>query len=228
MWERIKKIFGLKNPPKASQSGGQVKDIKGIPKEILDKLPPGVKIKKIEIGPSQILRTVIIMIIIYMATSALLGFLIGDCVAKVSLSEVLSAIKQNKVEEVTVMDNEIMAKLKDGGKILTASKESNAEMSDILQKEGIDISTVKFTVENRSGWKALGDMATLLLSVGVPILFILWFFSRQTGGLGGGGMFGFGKSTAKLFIKGKQNMNFKDEYLKFMQTNKNLKVNSLY
>ncbi|KKQ64679.1 MAG: ATP-dependent zinc metalloprotease FtsH [Candidatus Shapirobacteria bacterium GW2011_GWF1_38_23] len=130
--------------------------------------------------------------------------------AKVSLSEVLDSIKKNEVEEVTVMDNEVIAKLKDNSKILTASKESNVSMSDILQKEGIDISTVKFTVQNRSGWKAFGDIVTLLLSVGLPIIFILWFFGRQSGGGAGGGMFGFGKSTAKLFIKGKQNLSFKD------------------
>ena len=80
MWERIKKILGLKsrNPPKASHLGGQAekKDNKGIPKDILDRLPPGVKIKKIEIGPSQIIRSLIYMLVIYMITSTLLGFLI--------------------------------------------------------------------------------------------------------------------------------------------------------
>jgi len=212
MWERIKKILGLKsgNPPKASHLGGQAekKDNKGIPKDILDRLPPGVKIKKIEIGPSQIIRSLIYMLVIYMITSTLLGFLIGDNLAKVSLSEILDEIKKNQVEEITVMDNEVIAKLKDS-KILTASKESNVSMSEIMQKEGIDMSSVKFTVQNRSGWKAFGDIVTLLLSVGLPIIFILWFFGKQAGGQGGG-MFGFGKSTAKLFIKGKQNLSFKD------------------
>jgi cell division protease FtsH len=202
MWERIKKLLGIKNNKKKDERTK-------IPKEILDKLPPGVKIKKIEIGPSQIIRSVIYMVLFYMIASALLNFLVGDNLAKVSLSEILDSIKKDQVEEVTVMDNEIIARLKDGGKILTASKESNAQMSDILQKEGIDISTVKFTVQNRSGWKAFGDIVTLLLSVGLPIIFILWFFGRQSGGQAGG-MFGFGKSTAKLFIKGKQNLSFKD------------------
>ncbi|MFA5026119.1 MAG: ATP-dependent zinc metalloprotease FtsH [Candidatus Shapirobacteria bacterium] len=210
MWERIKKILGIKtesknNPPTPKATAKQ----NGIPKEILDKLPPGVKIKKIEIGPSQVIRTVIYMILFYMIASTLLSFLVGGNLSKVSLSEVLEAIKKGQVEEVTVLDNEIIAKLKDNSKLLTASKEGSVSMSDIMQKEGIDISTVKFTVENRSGWKAFGDIVTLLLSVGLPIIFILWFFSKQSGGQAGG-MFGFGKSTAKLFIKGKQNMTFKD------------------
>jgi cell division protease FtsH len=210
MWERIKKILGLKNnPPKASQSGGQAKNNKDIPKEILDKLPPGVKVKKIEIGPSQIIRSLIYMVVLYMIVSTLLGFLVNGNLVKVSLSEIVDSIKKGQVEEVTVMDNEIIAKIKDQSKILTASKEGSVSMSDILQKEGVDISTIKFTVQNRTGWKAFGDVVTLLLSVGLPIIFIIWFLGRQGGGAGGG-MFGFGKSTAKLFIKGKQNMTFKD------------------
>lgn len=210
MWERIKKTLGIKsnskkNPPTPKAVARQ----SGIPKDILDKLPPGVKIKKIEIGPAQILKSLITMILVYMVVSTLIGFLAGDNLAKVSLSTIVEDIKKGQVEEVTVLDNEIVAKLKDG-KILTASKETNVSMSDILQKEGVDISTVKFTVQNRSGWKAFGEIVTLLLSVGLPIIFILWFFSRQSGGGAAGGMFGFGKSTAKLFIKGKQNMTFKD------------------
>ncbi|HWS48943.1 MAG TPA: ATP-dependent zinc metalloprotease FtsH [Candidatus Methanoperedens sp.] len=204
MLERIKKLLGLKSEDK------KVDKKNTIPKDILDKLPPGVKIKRIEIGPSQIIRTIIYVILFYMVLSSLLSFLVGDNLSKVSLSEVIEAIKNNQVEEVTVLDNEIIAQLKEGGKILTASKEINVSMSDILQKEGVNLGGVKFTVENRSGWKAFGEIVTLLLSVGLPIIFILWFFSRQSGGGAGGGMFGFGKSTAKLFIKGKQNLTFKD------------------
>jgi cell division protease FtsH len=55
----------------------------------------------------------------------------------------------------------------------------------------------------------VGEGLMMLLSVGVPILFILWFFKKQSGG-GAGGVFGFGKSTAKLFVKGKQSLTFKD------------------
>jgi len=207
MLERIKKIFGWRKVIKGSKK--TVKD-NDIPKDILDKLPPGVKIKRIEIGPSQILRGVITMLIFYWVVSTLVQLLVGDSVARVNLSEVLVTIKEDKAEEIVVMDNEILVKVRDSGKTLVASKETSTSMAEILQREGIDVSKIKFKVENRSGWKAVGEVFSLLLSVGVPILFILWFFNRQTGQGGGGGMFGFGKSTAKLFVKGKQNLTFKD------------------
>ena len=224
MWERIKKILRINSRNEKLDSRNENKKKKEetknqIPKDILDKLPPGVKIKKIEIGPSQIIKSVIYLIIFYMVLSTVLEFLVGGQIEKASLSEIVGEIKSGKVEEITVMDNEIMAKLKADptsqdatsrqGKILTASKESNASMADILQKEGVDIGSVKFRVENRSGWKAMGEVFSLLLTVGLPLVLIFWFFSRQSGGQAGG-MFGFGKSTAKLFIKGKQNLSFKD------------------
>jgi len=207
MWGRIKKILGMKNPPKASHSGGQAKN--QIPKEIMDKLPPGVKIKRIEIGPAQIMKTLISLLMFYIIGSALITGLVGDKLAKVPLSKVVESIKKNEVKDITVMDNEIMVTLKEEGKMLVASKESNVSMSEIMQREGVDMSSVSFNVENRSGWKAIGEILGTLLGIGIPILFILWFFNRQSGAQGGG-MFGFGKSTAKLFIKGKQNITFKD------------------
>ncbi|PJC79668.1 cell division protein FtsH, partial [Candidatus Shapirobacteria bacterium CG_4_8_14_3_um_filter_35_11] len=147
-------------------------------------------------------------------------FLVGDNVERVSLSDILWQIRENKTEEVTVMDNEILVKIKNEDppssetsvkqrKTLVASKEGNGTMEEILKNANISLDKVKFTVENRTGWKMVGDILTMLISVGVPILFILWFFNKQGGGAGGG-MFGIGKSGAKLFIKGKQNTKFID------------------
>ena len=182
---------------------------KKIPQEILDKLPPGVRIKRIEIGPGNLIRWALSLLLMYMAVSTLISFLVGDSVKKVPISELVTAVKEDKVEEVTVMDNEILAKLKNNNQTLVSSKENDISMTEIFQKEGVDIAKIKFNVENRSGWKAVGEIFTLLLSVGLPILFLLWMFNRQ-GNAQGGGIFGIGKSTAKLFIKGKQSTKFKD------------------
>ena len=181
-----------------------------IPKELLDKLPPGVKIKRIEIGPKQIVKLVIYLILGYWVLSSLMQLLVPETVSSVPISDVISAVKANQVEKIVVADNQILATLKTEGKILVASKETAISMTEILQKEGVDLSKVNLQIENRQGWKMLGEAVTLLLSFGLPILFILWIFKKQTGGAGGGGVFGFGKSTAKLFIKGKQSLTFKD------------------
>lgn len=183
---------------------------KKIDKDLLKNLPPGVKVHRIEIGPRQILQFILTVILIFWGISAVAQLIVGDSMKRVSLSDILWEIKENKAEEVTVMDNEILVKLKGDSKILMASKEGTGTMSDVLKNAGIPLDKVKFTVENRTGWKMLGDILTMLLSVGIPILFILWFFNKQSGGAGGGGMFGMGKSGAKLFIKGKQSTKFAD------------------
>ncbi len=213
MIEDLKKKFPISNfqfLKKKKENKGKEDKKNTIPKDILDKLPPGVKIKKIEIGPKQILRLFIYLFLGYWLLSSLGQLLVADTIKSVPLSEIIQAVKKDEVEKIIVADSQIVANLKNDKKMLVASKEINISMSEILQREGVDLSKVQLQIENRRGWKAFLEVLTLLLTVGLPLLLILWFFKRQSGGAGGGGMFGFGKSTAKLFIKGKQNLTFKD------------------
>lgn len=205
IFENFKELLTGKNKKKNNKKEKLGQEI---PNELLNNLPKGTVIKRIEIGPKQILRAIIYVIIFFWGISVLRQILIPQQVAKAPLSEVVDVIKKNQAEEITVMDNEILVKVKNEEKILVTSKEPSTSMAELLQREGIDVATIKFSVENRQGWKSLLDILGMLLSVGLPILFIIWFFGRQQGGAGG--MFGFGKSTAKLFIKGKQNLTFKD------------------
>ncbi|MDD2483336.1 MAG: ATP-dependent zinc metalloprotease FtsH [Candidatus Shapirobacteria bacterium] len=206
IFEDLKKKLGLdKNKTEAKKTEKK----NAIPKELLDKLPPGVKIKRIEIGPKQIVKLVIYLILGYWILSTLVQVLLPKTVSSVSISEVITAAKKDEVSKIVVADNQIMATLKSGDKIMVASKETSISMTEILQKEGVDLSKISLQIENRTGWKMVGEILTLFLSFGLPILFILWLFKKQSGGAGGG-VFGFGKSTAKLFIKGKQSLTFKD------------------
>jgi cell division protease FtsH len=207
--QKLKAWNVKKKPGKKIQVPVKKEKSGDIPKDILDKLPPGVKIKRIEIGPSQILKTIFTIVIFFWIMGILRSLFLPTVIEKVPLSQVVDSIKKQEAEEVTVLDNEILVTIKGSDKVLVSSKEPSTSMIEVLQREGIDVSKVKFSVENRTGWKMLGDALGMILSIGLPIIFIIWFFGRQAGG-GAGGMFGFGKSTAKLFIKGKQNLSFKD------------------
>jgi len=180
-----------------------------IPKEILDKLPPGVKIKRIVIGPKQIIKTIISIVIFFWLLSLLGGFLTPKNLSAVPISTLIESVKRGDVDKIIVSDNNVVANLKDGT-IMVSSKETSISMTEILQKENVDWNTLGLQIENRQGWKMMGEILSVVLSIGIPLLLILWLFSKQSGGAGGGGVFGFGKSTAKLFIKGKQNLSFKD------------------
>lgn len=205
--EKIQKFFlgevdNKKKEPKKN-------DDLGLPKEIMDRLPKGTKIKKVKVGLAQILRFLVYLVLGFWLLSSLRQMFVSEEMVQVPLSRVIETIKNEEASKVTVMDDEILVELKEGGTVLMASKEPGSSMTEILQRENIDISNIEFEIENRRGWKLIGDIFSLLLTVGLPLLFIIWFLGRQTGG-SGGGMFGFGKSTAKLFVKGKQNLSFKD------------------
>jgi len=191
------------------QKKKEVKTDNKIPKEVMDKLPPGVKVKRIEIGPKQLVQSFIYIMLAFWLVSSVRQMLVTEEIVKTPLSEVIEVIKSDKAEEITVVDNEVLVKVKDEEKILVTSKEAGVSMTEILQNEGVEVGKLKLNIDNRQGWKILGDILMLFLTIGLPLLFILWIFSRKTGGAGGG-MFGFGKSTAKLFVKGKQSLTFKD------------------
>ena len=59
MFKKIKK----KILPQKKDKG----EDKKIPQEILDKLPPGMKIKRIEIGPGNLIRWALSLLLMYMA-----------------------------------------------------------------------------------------------------------------------------------------------------------------
>lgn len=191
------------------QKKKEIKKDNNIPKDVMDKLPPGVKVKRIEIGPKQLVQSFIYIMLAFWLVSSLRQMLVTEEIVKTPLSEVIEVIKNNQAEEITVVDNEILVKIKDEEKILVTSKESGVSMTEILQNEGVEVGKLKLNVDNRQGWKIFGDILMLFLTIGLPLLFILWIFTRKAGGAGGG-MFGFGKSTAKLFVKGKQSLTFKD------------------
>jgi len=198
-----------KKTDSAKQNNSSKKNINDIPKEIMNKLPPGVKIKRIVIGPKQIIKTIISIVIFFWLLSLLGGFLTPQNLSSVPISTLIESVKKGEVEKIVVSDDNVVANLKDG-KIMVASKETSISMTEILQKENVDWNTLGLQIENRQGWKMMGEILSVVLSIGIPLLLILWLFSKQSGGAGGGGVFGFGKSTAKLFIKGKQNLSFKD------------------
>ena len=211
------KVKGKPTLPKARARQSK-KGVPLIPKEILDRLPPGVKIKQIVIGPQQIIRALLYVVIIFWIISLAKSFFVTDVIERVSLSQVVEEIKKGNVEEVVVMDNELMIKLYDekssgesllGRRVLTTSKESGVSFVELLQGEKVNLDNVEVRIENRDGWKMAGEALTMLASIVLPLLLLMWFL-RKSGGMGGGGIFGMGKSRARLFVKGKQKMSFKD------------------
>ncbi len=126
---------------------------------------------------------------------------------KIDTSEAIQDIKQDKVKEVTVQDEKMILTYKDSS-IKVATKETGQNLADLLEKSGIDPSKVKYTVVDQSLSKAFGDILSILLPLGLMAVFFFFIIRAQS--KGAQDIFSFGRSKARLFAKGKQNVTFKD------------------
>lgn len=162
---------------------------------------------RFKLDPKRILLWILILFFgFYFLVSFLPILPISPVEEEIPLSSALSDIKNGKVEEIVVEEERIILKYPD--KTSFSTKESGESMADLLEKAGVDPSTVELRIKNLS----LGRFLSTLLEIGVPILFTLglfYFLSRQAG-KAQDVLFSFGKSRARQFAKGKQRITFAD------------------
>ena len=126
---------------------------------------------------------------------------------EIDTSQALVDIKEGNVKEVVVQGESLILTYEDDtGKI--ATKEEGESFADLLDKSGVDPSTVNYTVADQSLTKAFGELIGILLPLILMAAFFFFIIRSQT--KGASDIFSFGKSKAKLFAKGKQNVNFDD------------------
>src|SRR3990170_1025942 len=125
----------------------------------------------------------------------------------IEISQALSDIKDNKVKEVLVQDEKLVLTYNDG-EIKMATKEEKESFAGLLDKTGIDPTSVKYEVVDRTLSKAVGEILSVLLPIILMAVFFFFIIRAQT--RGAQDIFSFGRSRAKLFAKGKQDVTFED------------------
>lgn len=124
-----------------------------------------------------------------------------------SLSKVVSDIKQNKVEKVTVEDNKILAEYKNK-EVIETFKEPNDNFREILQDAGVPLNKLTIDIVDTTGniqiWQFLGNIIPAIL------LFVLIFFIFRQARGAQDSVFSFGQSKAKRFNKDTSKITFKD------------------
>lgn len=138
------------------------------------------------------------------------GFGSNSAVSQVSLGELVSQVAGGQVEKVVIKDSELDVFYKDGSQAL-ARMESGANFYQTLQSAGIDkpAELVNVEVSSPTIGDILGAIISNLLPIVIMIVFFLFLF-RQVGRGGAGGVFDFGKSTARLFTKDQPQVSFAD------------------
>src|SRR3989344_6083991 len=127
--------------------------------------------------------------------------------SKVDTSQALLDVKEGRVEEIMIQDEKLILNYKDGSTKL-ATKESGESFADLLDKSGVNPTDVKYTVVDQSLTRVIGEVASVVLPLALMALFFFFILRAQT--KGAQDIFSFGRSRARLFAKGKQDVTFND------------------
>lgn len=153
-------------------------------------------------------RILFIGLILFLLAPIFLSF-VGERIndGQIPISQVIQDIRDEKIERIEVTGDKLLIDYKEGEDQLS-TKEPGVSFTEILIDSDIDPATVNYTVIDQSLARAVGDILTSLLVVGVMAAVLVWIFRSQS--KGAQEIFSFGRSRAKLFAKGKQSVKFSD------------------
>lgn len=126
---------------------------------------------------------------------------------RVDISQTLVDIKEGKVKKVEVQNEKLTLTYKDES-IKLSTKEENESFAALLEKANIDPTSVNYTVVDQTLARALGEILSIVLPLG--LMAVLFFFIIRAQSRGAQDIFSFGRSRARLFAKGKQPITFSD------------------
>src|SRR3989344_2603379 len=123
------------------------------------------------------------------------------------LSTLLNDIKDNKIEEIVVQDQKLIVTYKDG-ETKYSTKEPSISLPELLDRSNIDPTKVNYVISDQSLGKIFGEVIGLVLPILLMAGLFLLILRSQNRGVQD--VFSFGKSRARLFAKGKQDITFAD------------------
>lgn len=121
---------------------------------------------------------------------------------EITYTSFLQQVQEQKVEKVTIIENTVRGKLKDGTEFTTVVP-NDPTLINMLREKGVDI---KAEQPPQPPW-----WTTIFSSI-LPILLLIgvWFFIMQQTQGGGNRVMSFGKSRAKLHSEDKIKVSFRD------------------
>lgn len=122
--------------------------------------------------------------------------------SEMSYTSFLQHVQQDEIKQVTIVDNVISGKLKDGKEFSTVAP-NDSKMVEKLEAKNVDI---KAELPPQPPWwmSILTSLLPMLIIVG------LWFMFMNQGGAGGGKVMNFGRSRARRYDEDKIKVTFKD------------------
>ncbi|MBX4205754.1 ATP-dependent zinc metalloprotease FtsH [Candidatus Microgenomates bacterium] len=126
---------------------------------------------------------------------------------QIELSQAITDIKDQKIDKVVIEDNKLILNYKDGS-IKHTTKENSISFPELIDRAGIKLTDVKYETSDQSLFRAFGEFLSIVLPIGLMAVLLYFFLRAQN--KGASDIFSFGKSKARLFAKGRQNVTFND------------------
>ncbi len=153
-------------------------------------------------------KTFIYLVIFFLFVPSLLGVLGKNSGREqITMSQMVADIRSEKVSKMEVYGQELRLTYKDNSKKI-AKKEEGQQALQVLNAAGIDLAAVDTQIHDATFLQMLWELVINFLPIILMFVFLMVVFKQAKGG--GDAMFGMGKSKAKVFVKGKQNISFKD------------------
>ncbi len=202
---KIAQASATKTPVVTSSSENGLK-----PKSAPDQAGAKKLVKKFEINlsPSSFFNNILLMVFLALLFVPFLSKQFGLADKDiVSISQLVTDVRDKKVQKIEVTGQD-MKLFYTTGESRHARKEDSQQVVDVLIKSGVDLKDVSVIVKDVSlmdmGWQLLLNLLPILV-MGLVFLFL---FQQARGAQEG--LMGFGRSKAKVFIKGKQDTKFTD------------------
>lgn len=126
---------------------------------------------------------------------------------EISLSDVVRDVRETKVERIEIAGSELHIFYKDKSEKYSR-KEDGQELVGVFEAAGIDLTTASIEVKNLTWADMFWQLVINVLPAALMVFFILMIMRQARGSQDG--LMGIGRSKAKVFVKGKQSVTFKD------------------
>lgn len=160
------------------------------------------------------LKNFALAILIFLILSSLFSYFLGGFEAqpkKIDFTELVKKIKNQEIEKIRLIGNEIELFSKEG-KVYKATKEEGISFIQLLKDYGLtteEISNLPLEIKSSSSW---GFWLGVILQIVLPLLLIalLFIWLNRQAQKGIGQAFSFGKARLRLFTPPKEKITFKD------------------
>lgn len=147
-------------------------------------------------------------LIVLLFVPYLVSLISGASSNTIPLSQLVNDVRDQKVQKIKITGQNIEVAYKEGGKKYSR-KEETQNLTEVFEASQVDPATVETEVVTPSVLtQFFGFFANYILPALIIGVLILVLMRRQMGG--SEGIFSIGKSRAKIFNKGKQNVKFAD------------------